>query len=218
MRRNFLLVVAIAVMSAMFMVGCAWDSMTDTAEMRKLYSQIDSKKDSVNILRTTRSGVAGKNAPDSISCSLDIDGKVIVDGGSTSDLTNTYVTVEKVIVKVWKDGYHTPVEYVPELDKEVAEPSNTTSWNMMPQGVKYSRKALCGNPVTFTYKDYFYVEVNVCYVLRVRDDKLAAGCTLDHYWCKAVYSSTNMMETEMRMLVPLELTTICFHATVDTYK
>ena len=218
MRKNFLLVVTIAVMSVMSMVSCSWDSTTDTAEMKKLYSQIDSKRDSVSILRTARSGVAGKNTPDSISCTLGIDGKVIVDGGSTSDLTNTYVTVEKVIVKVWKDGYHTPIEYFPELNKEVAEPSGRPAWDMMPQGVRHTRKTLCENPITFTYKDYFYVEVDVCYVLRVRDDKLASGCTLDHYWCKAVYGSTNVMETEMNMLVPLELTTICFHATVDAYK
>ena len=226
MKKNFLFLTAIAIMSAMSIVSCSWDDETDSPELRKAYYQTQSfenndstssgyRSDSVYVSRTT--GISGTTA-DSVQCNLMVDGKLIVDGGSSSDLSDTYVTVEKIIVRLWIDGQTEPVEYYPETNKEVAEPSDVYAWGTMPQGIKYARKTLCEQPVAFSYRDYFYVEVNVCYMLRVRDTKLAAGCTADRYWCKKVGGSTNFREKSMNILVPLELHTIYFDATVDGWS
>ena len=67
------------------------------------------------------------------------------------------------------------------------------------------------------YKDYFYAEVEVCYVLRVRDKELAAGCAADHYWNTVRCGSSSLMENQMKVLVPLELVTIQFNAAVSNY-
>ena len=226
MKMNFLFLMTTAIITAMSIVSCSFDDETDSLELRKAYCQAQSFEsndstssgyhgDSTYVSRTD--GMSG-TSNDSVLCNLMVEGKLIVDGGSSSDLSDTYVTVQKIVVRLWKDNQTKPIEYFPEINKEVAEPADVYTWETMPQGLKYARKTLLKQPVTFSYRDCFYAEVNICYMLRVRDTKLAAGCTVDRYWCKVSGGSTNLREKSVEMLAPLELHTIYFDATVDGWK
>ena len=151
---------------------------------------------------------------DSILCRIMVEGKLIVDGGSGVDITGTVVTVGKVIVRVWPDGRHGPITYYPNICEEAAEPEVVTCWQDLPEGVTYSRKKLLADMMVFSYKDSFYIEVEVLYNLRTRDEALANGYVFDRYYASAKYSSSQYKEDYLNFLVPLELTTIKFGAEV----
>ena len=218
--------------AAVLCSSCAWREYTDTPELRRAYLQTHSEsQDSVIVndgdndsVYVPRAYTAGRNvvdsaamAPDSVKCEIHVDGRLRVHGGTSTDISDTYVTVEKITVSIWADDREMKT-YCPEINKEVAEPVEVWEWDTMPVGVNYARKRLTDAPVTVSYMDYFYVEVTVCYMLRVRDTKLAADCTADRYWNTVRYGSSFFRENRMDILVPLELTTIQFDAIVDSYE
>lgn len=209
-------------------VSCSWEKYTDSPKMRKAYLQTHGESqdststganDSTYVFRSNPKGVVKNDSTteDSTRCDLFVEGKLIVDGGTSSDISDTYVTVEKITVNVWADAKEM-VSYCPVVHTDVAEPSEVFEWESMPAGINYSRKRLNMEPLTISYKDYFYAKVTVCYILRVRDAQLAAGCTADRYWNTVRYGSSFFRENRMDILVPLELTTIQFDATVDSYE
>lgn len=228
MKKNYLFMTVAAIMTSMLFASCSWEEDMNSPELKNGYYQTHSEdgdsttvtfgSDSTYVSQTTSNGRGVGTVSDSIHGNIIVEGKLIVDGGSGVDLSDTYVTVEKIIVRLWTDGQTDPVILYPEANTEVAEPSEVYAWETMPQGLKYARKRLCEQPVTFTYKDYFYAEVSVCYMLRVRDTKLAAGCTADRYWNTVSFGSTSYREEYVTVLVPLELHTISFDATVDSYS
>lgn len=152
---------------------------------------------------------------DSVQCRIMVEGKLIVDGGSGVDITGTVVTVGKVIIRVWPDGQHGPITYYPAIHEEVKEPEAVTCWQALPEGVTYSRKKLLAEMMVFSYKDSFYIEVEVLYNLRTRDEALVNGYVFDRYYASAKYSSSQYKEDYLNFLVPLELTTIRFGAEVS---
>ena len=173
--------------SILMCIGCSWEELTDSPEMRKAYLQKNKyceaqdsassdDKDSTYVLRANHKGTERKDSvvQDSLQCDLYFEGKLIVDGGSTSDISDTYVTVEKIKVNVCTDGKET-VTYYPEINIEVAEPSEFFDWDTMPSGINYERKKLSKKPLTILYEDYFYAKVIVVYILRIKDTKLFAG-------------------------------------------
>ena len=210
-------------------VSCSWNEESEYSEKLKAYYQIHSKQqdsiftgnnaDSIGTFGSSSDGQMLSTSvtyPYSVRCDLLIEGKLIVDGGTSTDISDTYVTVKKINVRVWIDGKDSMMVFCPEIDSRVAEPENVLEWETMPECVKYRRKTLSAEPVTITYKDYFYSEVEVCYVLRVREKEFAAGCTADNYWSTVCCGSSSLMEKQMSVLVPLELFTIQFNAIVNT--
>lgn len=215
MKTNYLLLLAVT----LIYISCAKDEYTDSPEMRKAYIQTHDStgtgdNDTTYIFRSNSKGVAENDstAENSTLCDLFIEGKLIVDGGTSTDISDTFVTVEKITVNVWTDGKGMVTHY-PVAHTDVAEPTEA-EWENMPAGINYGRKRLNMEPLTISYKDYFYAEITVIYVLRVKDTKQAAT---DHYTVKAVCGSSNYKENKMTVLVPLELQTITFTATVDNY-
>lgn len=223
MKTKSLVLMAVTLMC----VSCSWEEYTDSPEMRKAYLQTHGESqdststgtnDSTYVFRSNPKGVAKNDstAEDSTRCDLFVEGKLIVDGGTSSDISDTFVTVEKITVNIWADGKEM-VTYYPVAHTDVAEPSEVFEWESMPAGINYGRKRLNMEPLTISYKDYFYAEVTVCYILRVRDTKLAAGCTADRYRNTVTCGTSSFKENRMTVLVPLELQTITFSATVDDY-
>ena len=207
-------------------VSCSMDETTDSLEMRKAYLQAHGEsQDSTSTggynsanARSNPKGMAISNstAEDSTRCDLFIEGKLIVDGGTSSDISDTFVTVDEVTVNVFADG-NEMVTYCPEVHTDVAEPSEVFEWETMPIGLRYDPKMLSAEPLSICYKDYFYAEVTVSYILRVRDTKLAAGCTTDRCKRTVTCATSSHKENRMSVLVPLELRTIAISATVDDY-
>ena len=207
-------------------VSCSMDETTDSLEMRKAYLQAHGEsQDSTSTggynsayARSNPKGMATSNstAEDSTRCDLFIEGKLIVDGGTSSDISDTFVTVDEVTVNVFADG-NEKVTYCPEVHTDVAEPSEVFEWETMPIGLRYDPKKLSTEPLSICYKDYFYAEVTVSYILRVRDTKLAAGCTTDRCKRTVTCATSSHKENRMSVLVPLELRTIAISATVDDY-
>ena len=228
MKKKSLFLTVAVIMVTMSIMSCAWEDEMSPTELRKIFYQTHSdNSDSVAVecgndstylsqIPNNRRGAGATT--DSIHGIITVEGKVIVDGGSGVDLSDTNVTVEKIIVRLWTDGQAEPVILYPEANTEVAEPSEVYAWETMPQGLKYTRKKLCEQPVAFTYKDYFNAEVSVFYMLRVRDTKLAVECTADRYWNTVSFGSTSYREEYISVLVPLELHTISFNAAVDAYS
>lgn len=227
MRKKSLFLTVAVIMVTISIMSCAWEDEMNPTELRKAYYQTHSENsdsvavecdnDSTGVSQIPNNGRGAGATTDSIHGIITVEGKVIVDGGSGVDLSDTYVTVEKIVVRLWTDGQTESVVLYPEITTEVAEPSELYAWET-PQGLKYARKKLCEQPVTFTYKDYFNAEVSVCYMLRVRDTKLAVECTTDHYWNTVSFCSTSYREEYISVLVPLELHTISFNAAVDAYS
>lgn len=230
MKTKSLVLMAVTLMC----VSCSWEEYTDSPEMRKAYLQTHGESqdstvadtgdnDTTYVDRYNPKGIAESNTmeeispEDSVRCNLIIEGKLIVDGGTSSDISDTYVTVEKITVNVWADGKGMKT-YYPEAHKEVAEPSESCEWNNMPAGVDYDRKRLNMEPLAIPYKNYFYAEVTVCYVLRVKDNKLATGCTKSRFKNTVKCSSDRAGENNMSVLVTLELSTVQFDATVGNYE
>ena len=214
-------------LAAILWTGFSWEEYTGDPELRKGYIQTycesqnsteNEENDSTCSIHSNTKGVAKNDstAEDSTRCDLFVEGKLIVDGGTSSDISNTYVTVEKITVNVWADGKEMVI-YYPVAHTDVAEPSEVFEWESMPAGINYGRKRLNMEPLTISYKDYFYAEVTVYYILRVRDTKLAAGCTADRYRNTVTCGTSSFKENRMTVLVPLELQTITFSATVDDY-
>ena len=207
-------------------VSCSMDETTDSLEMRKAYLQAHGEsQDSTSTggynsayARSNPKGMATSNstAEDSTRCDLFIEGKLIVDGGTSSDISDTFVTVDEVTVNVFADG-NEKVTYCPEVHTDVAEPSEVFEWETMPIGLRYDPKKLSTEPLSICYKDYFYAEVTVSYILRVRDTKLAAGCMTDRCKRTVTCATSSHKENRMSVLVPLELRTIAISATVDDY-
>lgn len=207
-------------------VSCSMDEITDSLEMRKAYLQAHGEsQDSTSTggynsayVRSNPKGMATSNstAEDSTRCDLFIEGKLIVDGGTSSDISDTFVTVDEVTVNVFADG-NEMVTYCPEVHTDVAEPSEVFEWETMPIGLRYDPKKLSAEPLSICYKDYFYAEVTVSYILRVRDTKLAAGCMTDRCKRTVTCATSSRKENRMSVLVPLELRTIAISATVDDY-
>lgn len=201
-------------------VSCSWNEYTDSPEMRKAYIQTHGESqdstetgdnDSTYTLHSNIKGVENTTR-----CDLFIDGKLIVDGGTASDISDTNVTVEKIMVNVWADGKEMNT-YYPEINMEVIEPSEVFGWNNLPLGIKYERKRLDMEPLVIYYKEHFYAEVTVCYILRVRDPKLAEGCTAVRYRHTVKCESSNIKGNRINILVPLDLMTVQLDATVDSY-
>ena len=208
-------------------ISCSWNEYTDSPEMRKAYIQTHGESqdststggnDSTYVFQSNHKGIVKNDSTteDSTRCELFVEGKLIVDGGTSSDISDTYVTVEKITVNVWTDDKKM-VAYYPEAHTDVAEPSEIFAWENMPVGINYDRKRLNMEPLTISYKDYIYAEVTVYYILRVRDAKLAAGCTVYRYRNTVTCGTSIFKENRMTVLVPLELTSITFSATVDDY-
>ena len=226
MKKNFIILLA----ATFVCFSCSWNEESEYLEKMKAYYQIHgepedsiftgSDADSTWVFSSSSVGQMSSTSatyPDSVRCDLLVEGRLIVDGGTSTDISDTYVTVEKIIVRAWIDGKDSVVVFCPEIDSKVAEPTEVLEWETMPECVNYRRKALSAEPVTITYKDYFYAEVEVCYVLRVRDKELAAGCAADHYWNTVRCGSSSLMDNQMTVLVPLELVTIQFNAAVSNY-
>lgn len=211
-------------------VSCSWEDYTGPSKQKKAYLQVYSEsQDSTNIdnndndsiyaahtmnMIVVDSTTATPTRTDSVRCGIHVDGRLGVDGGISSDISDTFVTVEKIIVSVQTDGKEM-VTYYPQAKHEVAEPLEVFGWETMPEGVNYARKRLTDAPVTIFYMDHCYVEVTVCYILRVRDTKLAVESTADRYWNTVRCESSSYRENKMDILVPLELTTIQFDAIVE---
>lgn len=193
-------------------VSCSWNEEPEYSKSMKAYYQIHSDlKDSIS-----NGDILSSSAilPDSFKCNIQIDGKLIVDGGSYMDITDTYVTVEEVTIRVWIDESDDAIIYQPELDKKIAEPEEVLEWETMPEGINYTRKALTAEPVTITYKNCFYAEVAVFYILRIRDTYLASACSADRYSNTISCGSDDQTGNQISILVPLELKTIRFNAVV----
>lgn len=228
MKKNVVFLLA----AALVCVSCTWNDEPEFSEDMKAYYQTHSEQedsvftdndaDSTWVFNSASSGrslnASSSTSPDSARCDLLVEGRLIVDGGTSTDISDTYVTVEKITVRVWIDGRDSVMVSYPAIDDKVAEPGNVLEWDTMPECVKYRRKLLSAEPVTITYKESFYAEVEVCYILRVRDTKLAAGCTADRYWNTVSCESSSMMGGIMSVLVPLELVTIKFSASVGDYN
>lgn len=223
MKKKILLLASIIVC-----VSCSWDEETEYSKRMKVYYQTHSESndstssyrnaDSTFIINNSSSGRALNSSaisPDSFNCELQIEGNLIVDGGTSTDISDTYVTVEKIVVRAWIDGNDDIIVYQPKIDSKVAEPAEVLEWENMPECVNYRRKMLTVEPVTISYKDYFYAEVEVCYILRIRDTYLASTCSADRYWNTVRFGSSNHMNSLIIIFVPLELITIQFGATVE---
>lgn len=227
MKKNNLLVTT-TLMTTVLIIGCAWENDKDCLEPRTAYYQAPGESndstssgiDTTYVARISNGIQAGgdDSFSDSILCNLIMTGKLIVDGGSSTDLSDTYVTVEKIIARIWTDGQSEPVECLPKAAKEVAEPSFVYTWETMPQGLKYARRTLCERPVTFCYMNNFHIEASVCFILRVRETRLAAECTADRYWNTVSYDSDGSRIDNLDILVPLKLCTIQFDAVVQKSK
>ena len=208
-------------------ISCSWNEYTDSPEMRKAYIQTHGESqdstgtngnDSTYVFQSNHKGIVKNDSTteDSTRCELFVEGKLIVDGGTSSDISDTFVTVDEVTVNVFADG-NEMVTYCPEVHTDVAEPSEVFEWETMPIGLRYDPKMLSAEPLSICYKDYFYAEVTVSYILRVRDTKLAAGCTTDRCKRTVTCATSSHKENRMSVLVPLELRTIAISATVDDY-
>lgn len=200
-------------------MACSWEDDIDLTEKETAYRQVSyvysdstetkEKQDSSFVATAAQRNVTVED-PDSQRCDLQIKGKLIVHGSCT-DISSTYVTVEKIIVRVCTDNTDSTI-ICPAINKEVAEPENADSWEMLPVGVKYSRILLNTEPVTVVYKDSFMTEITICYLLRVRDTEKIGEA--DHYQNTVRYSSDSKGIWRENITVPLELTTIDFNAAV----
>ena len=200
-------------------MACSWEDDINLPEEVTSYRQVsyvyadstetEEKYDS-SFVATAGQRTVTEEIPDSQRCGLHIKGKLIVHGSCT-DISSTYVTVEKIIVRVWTDNTDSTTIY-PAINNEVAEPENADSWEMLPAGVKYSRILLNMEPVTVIYKDSFMTEITVCYLLRVRDTEKIGKA--DHYQNTVRYKSENKGVWRENITVPLELVTIDFNAAV----
>lgn len=213
--------------AAIAFTGCTLDGEIDSLESRKAYTQAFSdNKDCIFVnyadgwypQRQSYGKTLPNGSKDSVQCQITVDSKLIVDGGTSSDISDTYVTVEKIIVRLWPDGQQEPVVCLPKTDKNVAEPSGILEWEGIPQGITYARKTLCEKPVSFSYKEYFYAEVEVFFMLRIKDNNQVSKCFSNRYSNTVKFGSTSYKEENMNVVVPLELTTVKVKATVDDWS
>ena len=208
-------------------LSCSWNEESEYSKTKKAYRQIYGEPEDSAFIgsNTNNTWVFSSSSdeqnlsnsaiyPDSVKCNLLVEGRLIVDGGASTDISDTYVTVEKITIRAWIDGRNDVMVFCPKIEGSVAEPENVMEWDAMPECVRYRRKLLSAEPMTITYKDFFYAEVEVCYILRIRDTKLAADCTADRYWNTVRCKSSSLKESLMSVLVPLELVSIQFNATV----
>lgn len=211
-------------------MSCSWES-GKTPEIKKVYIQTHSEEqqntasnDSVLVVPSggaqnspQETVVSDSSRQTPLQCDLSIEGKLIVDGGSSTDISDTYVTVEKVIVNVWVDNEETKI-YSPKIHTEVAEPSKIFGWAAMPTGINYVSRELVETPISISYMYYFTAEITVYFILRVKDSNLAQGYTQSRYRVTSMCYSNNVKDNSLNVLVPLELTTVKFDAAVDGYE
>ena len=208
MKRNSFLL-----MAAMFLcAGCSWN-YDGTEEMRAYYFTYT---DSTDIISTT-DYARQQDTDDAIRESyLQVEGKLLVNGGTSADISDTYVTVKEIIVNLWIDGKDSLVTIRPAIHEGVAEPSELGGWDMMPEGVGYDRRVLCEELIPFVYESSFRAEVTVCYILRVSDTMLVTNSSADQCWKTVKFNSIGLRGAGevINIVVPLNLVTMTFNAAI----
>lgn len=226
MKTNILLFIAALIMCG----SCQWNKYNDsldTTETKKTYIQTNNSQqnypesensDSTYIYYSNfNESKLNSIRVDSTLCNIFIEGKLIINGGYYTDISDTYVTVKKITVNIRIDNGE-KIAYYPEVNTTVAEPEYVYEWENMPEGINYNRKQITIEPLVISYKENFYAEVTVDYALRTKDTKLAAECSIDHYSNTVTYQSMHNNIIRKNILVPLELTTIEISATVSDYE
>lgn len=205
-------------------VGCSWNEHPEYQERKVYYQTYSEPDDSISVVNDAESVWFSNNTDgrlsqswvnpgsDSVRCSLLIEGRLVVDGGCGVDISDTYVTVRNIIMRVWTDDKDSVMIFQPKINSRVAEPDYVFGWETLPEGLKYRRQLLVEEPAVITYKKCWSAEVEINYCLRVRETELAADCQVDYHRSLAKFESESSINTQMIVLVPLNLGTIKFDA------
>lgn len=148
------------------------------------------------------------------NCNMNITGRLIVDDGTSVDLTDTRFNVSKIIVKVSVDENDSICIFEPDINSDIKEPLTCEMWEKLPQGLRYDSKPFCARPIDFQHKGRYDAEITIYSVLRTKDSNLVTGCSTIKDTCIVNYSSKSRRTQYLTLDIPIELRTIQFGATV----
>ena len=174
-------------------------------------------KDTVYVSRQT-GGRQNTHIP--YECNLMVNAHLVIDGDiTTAPPSSLKVTVQKMNIVISRDGDDdNSLNYSPELISEVTEPQNYEGWHSAPQGLDNNSRSLLKEVIPFVYDNYYDVSIKIYYVVRVKDNKLAAGCATTYERKTVTYSSNIIREKDVTIDIPIELTSVQFNASVSNYE
>ena len=228
MRTNYLILAA-----TLLCVSCSWQEEPVLQETKTAYYQVHNtpqdstytviKGDSTYYLNVdpyaySDSAIytaASATRNDSVGCRLFVCSKLKINGGSSADISDLVVTVTSVKVSVFTDSLTTPTIYYPDVHGEVAEPTDEIYWENMPEGIRYRERIVCQNPVSFSYKNSFKAEVEVCFIARTKDMQYVPDAETIKCSCTGQFGSSAYKENNVCIVVPLELFAIQFSGNVS---
>ena len=213
MKLNELVKLVIMVITLMGLISCEKEEPFSMVE--KTY--VTSNKENTAIDSVSRSSVNITNNYSYVECNLTIKGVLKINGSYIDkDIPSLKINVSSIRVEVTVDDDNTNIiSYNPKPAENIIE--NSTVWNELPEGINWKDKNLFNKPILIIYHNNYKVKVAVNYTVRVRDSKLAAGCTVDHSY--KVMNFTSQGKTENTIFTfPIELTSVDFDAGVADYE
>lgn len=227
MKKNFLFLTAVAIMSAMSIASCSWDEeMFDTEDIPATY-YVRTVNDSLspnNPSNDTDSSTVIMKAnikrteADSCHCYLDIAVRALVNGGTGVDLSDTRINVSNVTIKLKVDDSDSLEVFEAVVNSEIMELHDCYQWDELPLGITYERKYLFMKPLCISYTRCFDAEIVINYVTRTKDSALISHCGTIKGSGTVSYSSDKHFDRNVYLNFTVNLATIQFDATVNQYQ